>query len=470
MLAVTFVNRWAELAALDSWWERPGAQMGVVWGRRRVGKTWLLRHWARDKRAVFHVARVRPRAQELDAISRTAAGTLPPSRRNLLDRPFADWDDLFETFAEAAESEPLLLVIDEFPDLLHASPKLDSELRAIWERVASDTQLRVILCGSAVGTMEALQTQRAPLYGRATLRLQVHPFRPHEAALMLSALSPAERAKAWGVCGGTPFYLSLWDCGASFRDNLARLFCNEHALLLDEGDLVLVTEDVAGRRGERLPEQVLRTVASGRTKHREIEASIQTLPDRALDLLVRRRLIERVVPVTERGPSRLGYYRVADNFLAFWLDVVERHRPAIELGQGASIVRIVEQQFDDFMGARWESAFRDWVRRRTAEDPPLIPDVSAVGEYWRLRAGPQEDPCQIDALALVGRSRRVGLVGEAKWARRERADRIAAGLARKVTTAGLSTISEPQYVVCAREQLHDVPDGVLAVTAADIFG
>lgn len=350
------------------------------------------------------------------ALSRAASSVLT-GRRDLLARPFGDWDDVFETLADAAESEPILLVIDELPELLRTSPRLESELRGIWERVGTTSSLRVILCGSSVRTMEALQAEHAPLYGRMSMRMQVNPFAPHEAALMLPDLVPEERAKAWGVCGGMPFYLGFWDQNAPFRDNLATLFCHEQALLLNEGELVLSTEEIIGGRRERLPEQVLRAIAAGRTSHGDIKTSIQALPDRTLEALVSMWLIQRVAPVTERAASRLSYYRIADNFLAFWLAIVERHRPAIEQGQGASVVDVMAAEFDDFMGARWEEAFRAHLVDVTAAGQvEALTEVVAVGEYWRRRVGPSDDPCHLDAVALVGRSRRVGLVGEAKWA------------------------------------------------------
>src|SRR5688572_27931231 len=171
---MAFVNRVGEMAALDEWWGRPGSQLGIVWGRRRVGKSYLIYHWAKDKRSIYHVARNRPLAQELAALSAASASVLSGGRRDLLSRPFVSWDDVFDTLADAADRKPLLLTIDEVPELLISDPSMASGLRAIWERM-SDSKLRLLLCGSAVRTMEELQHERAPLFGRATLRLRLQP-------------------------------------------------------------------------------------------------------------------------------------------------------------------------------------------------------------------------------------------------------------------------------------------------------
>jgi AAA+ ATPase superfamily predicted ATPase len=228
---------------VESAWLRDSSRLG----RRRVGKSQLLRHWALDKHSVVHVARNRAPAEELAALSQAVATIVLGTRRDLIARPFHDWDDAFDFLAAASASEPLLIVIDEFPELLKSSPTLESALRAIWERIDGTCQPRLILCGSAVRVMEALQTQDAPLFNRMTLRLQVNPFRPSEMAKMLPAASPLERAAAWGVRGGMPFYLSAWDENLKFRDNIAKLFCNEHALLLSEGEFVLATEGYSRR-------------------------------------------------------------------------------------------------------------------------------------------------------------------------------------------------------------------------------
>jgi len=463
-----FVNREAELAALNAWWERPGAAIGVVWGRRRVGKSWLLREWASSRRSVFHIARNRPMADELRALSLAVSKVAGAHRRNLTTRPFHDWDDAFDVLSELSTTEPLLVVIDEFPDLIKSTPGLESAFRAIWERVEPVCNLRLVLCGSAVRTMEALQTQQAPLHNRMTLRLPVHPFSVHEVSRMLPSADPLERAAAWGICGGMPFYLSVWEQGRGLRANVEKLFCNERALLLSEGEFVLTTEDVAGGGRERLPEQVLRAIAAGHTSFREITAALNTLPTRVLVELERLRLVARVQPVTEKPTTKLSYYRVDDNFLEFWLTMIEPHRSAIEQGLGSGVASVVLDSFDDHMGARWEEALRQHVRFLAAADR-IHPGIVAVGEFWNRQVGPNDDPCQLDVVAVAGRGRQVALVGEATWSRRKAAPGLLSDIKSKAGLARLSLADDPVWLVCARDVLTQVPEGVMAVTAHDIF-
>jgi AAA+ ATPase superfamily predicted ATPase len=457
---MAFVNRESELEQLESWWSRPGAGMAIVWGRRRVGKTALIEQFAGERPTVFHTGGGRPPAAELAALSRAAAPSLAGGPRDLEARPFVDWDDALETLALAARDRRLLLVLDELPALAEASPELPSLIRAAWDRLRSQSKLKLLLCGSAVRVMEAMQEERAPLYGRLDLALLLHPFRPHEAARMLPSLSPTRRAVVWGLVGGMPLYLHWWDEGASVRSNLARLACTPGGQLLTEGQLVLATE---GEGGE-LARQTLYAIAAGRTKFNEIEQVVRADPGRTLDRLVALRLVERQAPVTEDPRrTRRRIYRIADNFLAFWLGLLDRYRPEIERGLGESILPVLIDSIDDRMGGPWEEAFRDHLRR-LATAGEIAPDVIAVGPFWTAAA----DPTEIDAVVLAGRRREAVLLGEAKWTRRVDAARLRAELERKAQALPRPS-AERRYAVCARERIDNAGD-TLAVTAADIFG
>lgn len=455
-----FVNRVSELGQLETWWSRGEASIGIVWGRRRVGKTALIEKFAEARPAVFHTGGGRPAGAELAALSRAAAAVLEDGVRDLEARPFRDWDDAIETMAAAARERPLLLVLDELPALAETAPELPSLIRAAWDRVRSTTKLKLLLCGSAVRVMEAMQEERAPLYGRLDLALLLHPFRPHEAALMLPSLSPEQRALVWGLIGGMPLYLRWWDQEASVGDNLARLACTPGGQLLSEGQLVLATE---GEGGE-LARQTLYAIAAGRTKFNEIEQAIRADPGRTLDRLVALRLVERVAPVTEDPRrTRRRIYRIADNFLAFWLGLLDRYRPEIERGLGESILPVLLDSLDDRMGGPWEEAFRDHLRK-LAVAGELGEDVVAIGPFWTAGA----DPSEIDAVALAGRERSAVLLGEAKWARRVAAPPLRAELERKAQAVP-RLAGAPRYAICARERVDD-PGDALAITAADVFG
>lgn len=455
-----FVNRSAELARLGEWWdEGRGGRIALVWGRRRVGKTALLSAFAEGKRAVFHTGAGRPARDELRILSRMAASVLEEGTRDLRARPFVDWDDALEAFAGASQSEPLLLVLDEFPELLRTSPELPGVLRAFWDRARERTALRILLCGSAVRTMRAIQEERAPLYGRIDLSLALHPFAPHEAAKMLRKLSPADRAAVWGIVGGVPLYLEWWDEQRTLRANLARLVCRPGGQLLDEGQLVLATEGDTGDLGQ----QVLRAIAAGRTRHNEIEQAVRAEPARTLERLIELRLVERVVPVTEAGSrTRRRSYRIADNFLAFWLGIVEPYRAEIERGLGETILSPMIEQLSEHMGGRYEEAFRAHLRRLAAAGA-LARDIVRIGAFW------SEHPAvEIDAVALAGRREEAVLVGEAKWARSTDGARLVRELERKAGALP-RVASDVGYAVCARERVTRVPAGVLALTAADMF-
>lgn len=458
-----FVNRRSELAALSEWWERD-TRPALIWGRRRVGKSALIERFGEitGARVLAHTGAGRPVAGELAMLSRRAA---PVTRVGLRDPgtvPYRDWDDALEHIASQAADEPLLLVLDEFPELVATAPDLPGILRAFLDRLPASCKLKIIICGSAVRSMEALREYRAPLYGRFDLTLHVHPFRPHEAAEMLPRLSPTERAVAFGILGGIPLYLSWWNQEHSIRHNLLRLACQPGSRLQSEGRLILATEADHGD----LPGVALNAIATGATRFSELSNAIGANPTRTLERLTELRLIERVSPVTEdERRSKNRTYHITDDFLAFYLGPLSRYQPEIERGLGESIVDALLDHLDDHMGKSYENAFRHHLRK-LASQGKLGPKVVAIGPWW-TRDGNDE----IDAVVIAERDKKRTpvLVGECKWGKRVDAARIKTTLTRKATSlpgAG----EDLRYAVCARKEVVNTDDTTLAITAADIFG
>jgi uncharacterized protein len=374
--------------------------------------------------------------------------------------PYRDWRDALDHLGELAVGEPILLVLDEFPELLHESPTLPGVLRAFLDRTRGRTRLRILLCGSAVRTMWSVQETRAPLYGRFNLTLPVFPFRPHEAAAMLPLLSPEDRALAYGLVGGMPLYLTWWRQNAPVHENLFRLIGAPGAPLLTEGRLIMETETGSATGGA-----ILHAIASGATRYNEIQDAVGTDPARPLDRLIEARLVERVAPVTEdQEKSRRKIYRIADNFLAFYLGPVRRHRTEIERGYGKRAVAALQQELDDHMGGPYEEAFREYLWRQA--DTRLLGDhVVAIGSWWRT--GGQD---QIDAVVLAqpDLTRIPVAVGEAKWARSVSGPRIKAKLAAKAVSL-TESVDQLRYIICARSSVIRADPDTEVVTAADIF-
>ncbi|SDN38424.1 hypothetical protein SAMN04489726_6357 [Allokutzneria albata] len=454
-----FVNRVDELAALERWW-RTGRQVAVVWGRRRVGKTALLHHFADGLRSVFHTGAGRSARAELVQLARQVATTQPHQLRDLTARPYSDWDDALDDLALRAVDEPLLVVLDEFPELVKGSPELPGVIRAFLDRAADRTKLRLLLCGSAVRHMEMLQEERAPLYGRFDISLQVHPFRPHEAALLLPGLAAADRALVYGLLGGVPLYLSWWDSSVDVAENLLRLVARPGAPLLTEGQLVLATEAESGDH----PSAVLHAIASGATRYGQIKDALAAEPARTIERLIQLRLVEKRVPVTEQGRTKKVAYRVSDNFLAFYLGVLSRFRSEIEGGLGESILPVLIDCLDDFMGERWEEMFRAHLRR-LAVAGEIAPEVVAVGQWWK-----DASDVEIDALVLAGRGRKVVMAGEAKWARSPDAGRVLRSLHTKASAVPGVDPEQIRYALAARERPRSASGEALVVTADDILG
>lgn len=456
-----FVNRVDELAMLEAWWRRPGASMAQVWGRRRVGKTALISKFATGRRTVFHTARGVSLAEELATLTTKLPDDLELGRR--LDvAPFVSWEDVITTLAKATQREPLLLVLDEYPELAAGDPAIDTRLRAVWEEERAHTNLKVLLCGSAVRSMEAMAAYRSPLHGRFDLRLLVHPFRPHEAALMLPELDPADRVRAWTICDGSPLYLSWWDQSLSVRENLHRLCGEPGAPLRTEGEFILATDGVAGG----VARQVLGAIAVGKNRHSEIVAAVRSERQvaRVLEDLEKLRLVERVLPVTE-DPERRGgrtVYRIADNFLAFWLGPLSMFLGEIDRGMGAMVADTLHRRLDHHIGPRYEEAFRCHLRRMAIAGE-FGEEVLRIGSYWTT--GGQQ--VKIDAVVLSGTPPEAVAVGECKWTQRVSG---AALLPRLVERAAAlpRRVAQVRYVVCAREEVADA-NGLLPITAADIF-
>ena len=236
-----FFNRVSELDLLKNLHASGKAEFFVLYGRRRVGKTQLLSHFCEDERAVFFVADLASEESLRAGFSRAVNESLfGPEQVNAV---YPTWEDLFSALARGAQSERLIVVIDEFPYLVSAYPPIASILQRVWDQVLKHSRIMLILSGSYIGMMEeTVLGYEAPLYGRRTSQYLLEPFQFSDAQTFFGDFSLEDQGRAYAVYGGTPAYLETLRTNLSLEQNILNGILTRGAFLYDEVRFVLQQE------------------------------------------------------------------------------------------------------------------------------------------------------------------------------------------------------------------------------------
>ncbi len=400
-----FVDRLREIELLEAHLERPGGGLFVVYGRRRVGKTALLRELLKGRdRAAYHVGTRSTLTEEMARLSRELARAWGSPL--LAAQPLASVDALL-AFLEGVR-EPSVLALDEFPYLVESDPSLPGRLQEAWDRALHAGPLKLVVCGSSIGMMEeTFLSRRGPLFGRRTGQLRLAPLAPEWVGRMVPR-PPAEVVELAALFGGVPGYLARLDPTLSPLQNLARAAMTPGEPLYEEVAFLLREE----LREPRVYQAVLAVIAGGATRFGEVSSKVgldRANLSRYLATLAELGLVRREVPVTERRPdkSRKGRYRIADPFVASWYAFVHPHLDRLERG---FVDEVVEQHVAPAM-PRWlgeavEPVLVELLRGPTGQG--VVPfDVAFAGRHWSAR-------CELD-LVLLDAERRRAFVAEIKW-------------------------------------------------------
>ena len=395
-----FYDRRDELAALDSAFESPGSAFQVVYGRRRVGKSELLKQFCTDRPHVYFLA-----AQEAE----------PRQREKFVEQVAAHfdervpridgWDDAFGYLGEKLTDERLVVVIDEFPYLVDENDSIPSYLQSFVDEQLSDTESMLVLCGSSVSTMEStVLGHESPLYGRRTGQIDLEPFSFAEAREGID-YDFENAVRSYAITGGTPMYLLQFDYSQPLATNVREQILMPSAVLYNEPEFLLRTE----LRNPARYLSILEAVATGHTTPNEIARAtgIGSGPlSKYLQTLRRLRLLDREVPVTASAKqSKRSRYGVADEFLRFWFRFVEPNRSGIQEVPGVVYEGTIEPALSDHVSRTFERVCREavWEAVRRGELDPY----AEVGWWWYA-----ED--EIDIVGLNPADDRI-LLAECKW-------------------------------------------------------
>jgi len=405
---VIFVDRTRELTDLEGFWRADQAQCISVVGRRRVGKTYLLEHFAEGKQIVYYRCQLRGTDDQLPLLGAALADISddPVNRA----QPPSVWPAVFALIERLTTRGRLLLVLDEIPYWVSRDESVPSVLQNWWDAQGRHLDLMLVLCGSAVQMMERLLTGDAPLAGCLTGRLPVRPFDFRAAARLLGVTDPIAALTSYSILGGVPLYLTFFRADQEVRENILHAIASPSARLYVEPTAVFASYHASYNSEQAL--NVLRAIARGKHQWSDIidttHLTATQLQRIMTPLIGDLGLVERVLPVTERHESRAyrTQYHLTDNFFRFWFRFIEPDQGHIEFGDAERVVDGILDSLSDYMGLPFEATCREWVRLASAAG--ALPErVGAVGTWW----GPNDE---IDVVGLDAH-RHVALTGECKW-------------------------------------------------------
>lgn len=403
-----FIGRKTELAKLNSEYEHDCAFV-VVYGRRRVGKTTLIKEFIKDKTAFYFLA-----TEELESQSmKRLAGVIGRTTNNGLIQKasFADWLDLFQIIADYKPNEKKILVIDEFPYLVKMNPAFPSILQNAWDEILKDNNVMLILSGSLIGMMQKhALSYDSPLYGRRTSQMRLSPL-PFSDVYKAFDLSFDEAVKQYAVTGGVPKYMEFFQDKKELIDQLKEVVLSKSSFLYEEPFFLLRSEALSGVNYF----SIIKAIADGNHKLGKIASALSLDTSSItpyLTTLIELGFIEKRTPITEKNPekSRKGLYFISDNFIRFWFKYVYPYKGELELDNMQIVIEEINKDFTEkFVAFAYEDICKDIFAKLCKEEISFT--SSRIGSYW---LNDINNDTEIDVMAIDTPDKKL-FAGECKY-------------------------------------------------------
>lgn len=404
-----FLGREKEILDLEKEYARDGGFV-VIYGRRRIGKTTLIKQFIKSKTAFYFLATKEVESQSMKRFAGVIARTTGNSV--MQKAAFSDWLDLFQAVADYKPNEKKVLVIDEFPYLVKVNDSFPSILQNAWDEILKDSNVMLILCGSLISMMKKhALSYESPLYGRRTAQMRIAPL-PFTTVYENQKLSFEEAAEQYSITGGVPKYMEFFSDGQPLYEQIKENVLSKNGFLYEEPNFLL-TDEV------QVPTNyfsIIKVIADGNHKLGTI-AGILGLETSALTpylkTLSELGFIEKQVPVTEKNAekTRKGLYFISDNFLRFWFRYVYPYKGELELDNTQISLDELDKDFKEkFVAFAYEDICKE-IFARLCSDKAIDFTPSKIGSYW---LNDKSGNTQIDVMAVDTVNKRL-FAGECKY-------------------------------------------------------
>ena len=415
-----FVDRIDETARFRDALAREKPSLVVIYGRRRLGKSTLIKKVLSDTDVYFLADRSEGQHQRI-LLAKVSAQVFPDFDK----LTYPDWESLFRAVNYRTDKR-FTLCLDEFPYLVEQSPELPSVL----QKLVDEKQLKynLVLCGSSQNMMYGLfLDSTAPLYGRADEIMRLTPIRlPYiQEALRLDAVSAIEEYAVWG---GVPRYWELRESRGSLDDALWHNILSVNGTLYEE-PVKLFQDDV---KDIVKTSTIMSYIGSGSNRLSEIAARCNepaTNLSRPLKKLINLGFLEKDIPFgIEEKNAKKSLYKIADPFMAFYYQFVVPNRSFIELGRRLPLEQALAAHFSEYVSMHWEKLCRDAVTGNMVNG--IV--YGKAKRWWGPILNKDKKPEQVEFDVIAeSLDKKYLLVGECKWTSQENGKQLTAELLRK---------------------------------------
>jgi len=401
-----FIGRKSELKTLEREFNRESGFV-VIYGRRRVGKTTLIKEFIKDKEAMYFLA---TEEIEIGNMKRFIGELSEFTKQEYLkSASFNDWEDLFKIFASHKPDTKKVLVIDEFQYLVKVNSAFGTVFQRIWDEILKDKNVMVILCGSLISMMiTKVLSYSSPLYGRRTAQIRLSPLKFTDILNTNFNRSFEQLVESYSVTGGVPKYYEFFDNNEPLMENIEREVLQKDGFLYEEPIFLLEKEvkDLVSYFS------IIKNIAEGKHKVSQLAGALEISSNTLspyLKTLIDLDLVEKRLPVTVKQPekSRKGLYFVKDHFIEFWFKFVHAYKGELELENVDYVLNKIKRSFvERHVSFVYEGICRELLSFLCREGKiNFIP--SKIGCYWSLNI-------EIDVVALDEERKRV-MFGECKY-------------------------------------------------------